>query len=168
MKVVPQVRGELELALDFVDAAIDATQRLPRAEGAALRLSLTVARDGLTRCHATVGDVVELGRAVHTLGTCRACRGARAAALTLRCVVLRLRLRWGRMRPAQGQDSSFARLDLLFGTRAIARYIGVTRKQGRALVSGGAIPTFDLAGVTCARRSNVRQHVRLMDRVGRG
>ncbi len=163
MKVLPQVRAELELALDFVDAAIDATHRLPRAEGAALRRSLAAARDGLARCHAAAGDVVELGRAGHTLGKARTWWTARGLSVLLRGAVLLLRLRLSRMRPARSRGAPAGRLDLLFGTRAIARYMGVSRRQGRALVVGGAIPTFELSGVPCARRSTLRRRVRALE-----
>lgn len=55
-------------------------------------------------------------------------------------------------------------LGILFGLKAVARFMGVSKQQARALSRRGAIPTFELDGVTCARRSAIRQHVEALER----
>ena len=55
------------------------------------------------------------------------------------------------------------RLDLLYGLGAIARFMGLSRNQVRALVAHSAIPAFTLDGVTCARRSSIRGHLRRLE-----
>lgn len=57
-------------------------------------------------------------------------------------------------------------LGILFGIHAIARFLGVTRKQAHVLVRGRLIPTFDLAGVTCARAPTLREHIAELERRG--
>ena len=55
------------------------------------------------------------------------------------------------------------RLDLLYGLGAIARFMGLSRNQVRALMAHGAIPAFTLDGVACARRSGIRGHLRKLE-----
>ena len=145
MKVVPQIQEEVELALDFVDSAAAATLRMPLAEGTAVRARLTTARDALVACHAEAGILSRVHRA------------GRHAPLATRLRRRLRRLAW-RLGPA-----AEPRLDLLFGQRAIARYMGLTRAQGRSILAEGRLPTFELAGVTCARRSSMRRHLRLLE-----
>ena len=57
-------------------------------------------------------------------------------------------------------------LDLLFGTRAIARYMGLSRGQARSLVVSRQIPCFELGGVTCARRSSIQRHLLALETAG--
>ena len=48
--------------------------------------------------------------------------------------------------------------DLLYGSKAIAAHLGVTKGVAVHLVRSGAIPWFPLAGVVCARRSTLAAH----------
>lgn len=56
------------------------------------------------------------------------------------------------------------RLHLLFGVRAIGRELGLSRQQVRSLHAVGALPTFDLGGVLCARRTTLRRHIEALER----
>lgn len=48
--------------------------------------------------------------------------------------------------------------DLLYGSKAIAAHLGVSKGVAVHLVRSGAIPWFPLAGVACARRSTLAAH----------
>lgn len=48
--------------------------------------------------------------------------------------------------------------DLLYGSKAIAAHLGVTKAVAVHLIRSGAIPWFALAGVACARRSTLAAH----------
>ena len=55
------------------------------------------------------------------------------------------------------------RLDLLFGHVAIARFMGLSKNQARALIQRRAIPSFVLDGVTCARKSSIASHIMTLE-----
>jgi hypothetical protein len=57
-------------------------------------------------------------------------------------------------------------LGILFGIRAVARYLGVTKNQARSLAARGLVPCFDFGGVTCARRTMLRRHIEAMEAEG--
>jgi excisionase family DNA binding protein len=45
--------------------------------------------------------------------------------------------------------------DLLMGADAIARFLGITRRQAYRLVYDGIMPSFKLGGSVAARRSSL-------------
>lgn len=45
--------------------------------------------------------------------------------------------------------------DLLMGADAIARFLGITRRQTYRLVYDGLLPSFKLGGTVSARRSSL-------------
>jgi hypothetical protein len=45
--------------------------------------------------------------------------------------------------------------DLLYGTAAIARHLGLTVRQAKHRCAKGAIPTFKMGRTVCARRSSI-------------
>ncbi|WP_292414663.1 helix-turn-helix domain-containing protein [Mesorhizobium sp.] len=45
--------------------------------------------------------------------------------------------------------------DLLMGADAIARFLGITRRQTYRLVYDGLLPSFKLGGTVAARRSSL-------------
>jgi len=47
--------------------------------------------------------------------------------------------------------------DLLMGALAIAKYLGVTRRQVYHLVYSQTIPSFKLAGTVAARKSSLKK-----------
>ena len=51
-------------------------------------------------------------------------------------------------------------LDILFGSRAIARYLGLSKEQTRGLITIGALPVFKLGGADCARRSALSRYIK--------
>ena len=71
----------------------------------------------------------------------------------------RRQLAAARMRLQRVGSERDASLGLLFGFRSIARFMGVSRNQARALARRGSIPVFVLDGVPCARRSVLVDHI---------
>lgn len=53
-------------------------------------------------------------------------------------------------------DNDNAAGDLLLGAEAIARFLGVTRRQAYRLTYDAIIPTFKCGGTVAARRSSLR------------
>lgn len=53
--------------------------------------------------------------------------------------------------------------DLLYGSRAIAAHLGVKKSLGIHFVREGLIPTFNLGGVACARRSTLAAHFKALE-----
>jgi hypothetical protein len=51
--------------------------------------------------------------------------------------------------------------DLLYGTAAIARHLGLTVRQAKHRCAKGAIPTFKMGRTVCARRSSI---IRALDK----
>lgn len=49
--------------------------------------------------------------------------------------------------------------DLLMSANAIAKHLGITRRQTYRLVYDGIIPTFKLGGTVAARRSSLDKWV---------
>ena len=47
--------------------------------------------------------------------------------------------------------------DLLYGSPAIAGFLGLTEKQCRHRIEAKVIPTFKMGGTTCALRSKLLQ-----------
>lgn len=45
--------------------------------------------------------------------------------------------------------------DLLMGADAIARFLGITRRQAYRLIYDGLLPSFKLGGTVSARRSSL-------------
>lgn len=45
---------------------------------------------------------------------------------------------------------------LLYGSTAIAEFLGLTLKQCRHRIEAGIIPTFKIGGTTCATRDGLR------------
>src|SRR4051794_23346845 len=43
--------------------------------------------------------------------------------------------------------------DLLYGSRAIARYLGLTERQAAHRIAAGVIPHFKIEGTVCARKA---------------
>ena len=56
------------------------------------------------------------------------------------------------MNPANDNSSEG---DLLLGANAIAKFLGITRRQVYRLVYDGVIPTFKAGGTVAARRSTL-------------
>ena len=56
-----------------------------------------------------------------------------------------------------------AALDLLYGVRAIARFMSLSKKQTRTLLKRRAIPCFSLDGVDCALRTSIFDHLKAME-----
>lgn len=54
-------------------------------------------------------------------------------------------------------------LGILFGIRAVASYLGVTKNQARSLAARGLVPCFDVGDVTCARRAVLRRHIEALE-----
>lgn len=48
--------------------------------------------------------------------------------------------------------------DLLFGAHKIAAYLGIGKRDAKRLCRDGALPSFALGGVLCARRSSLTRH----------
>lgn len=46
-------------------------------------------------------------------------------------------------------------VDLLIGAKAIAEFLGVSRRQAYRLISDGIAPSFKLGGTVAARRSSL-------------
>lgn len=60
----------------------------------------------------------------------------------------------------QGRDkendmSAAAKADLLYGVKAIADHLGVTKRQALYLKEKGVIPTFYIDSTVCSRRSDL-------------
>jgi chorismate-pyruvate lyase len=53
--------------------------------------------------------------------------------------------------------------DLLFGTRAIGRYLGLSERQARRRIEAGVVPTFQLGGIHCARKSTLEQRLAALE-----
>lgn len=58
--------------------------------------------------------------------------------------------------------------DLLYGVKAIASFLGLTRPQAQHRIDAGDLPTFRLGGKTrgtiCARRTTLRSHLAKLER----
>ncbi|MDR6635120.1 excisionase family DNA binding protein [Phyllobacterium sp. 1468] len=55
--------------------------------------------------------------------------------------------------------------DLLMGADAIAKYLGIKRRQTYRLVDNGLLPTFKLGGTVAARRSSLATWLAAQERV---
>ena len=55
------------------------------------------------------------------------------------------------------------KLDLLYGVRAIARFLTLSKGQTRGLIKRGSIPTFELDGVDCALRTSIFDHLKTLE-----
>lgn len=54
-------------------------------------------------------------------------------------------------------------IGLLYGSRAIARFCNLTKAQAKALIRARKLPTFELGGVTCARKSVILQKIEQLE-----
>jgi len=107
-----------------------------------------------------MGDVRLPGRRLAR--ACRAYAGAHLAVLGIICAtVLSCGAALAAIRPPAEP------LELLYGIRAIARYLGLSRRQAWGLVRSGAVPSFDLAGVRCARKASIAAHLARLEAAGR-
>ena len=53
--------------------------------------------------------------------------------------------------------------DLLYGVKAIAEFLGLTRAQAQHRSDQGVIPTFRVGGTICARRVTLRAWLHDLD-----
>ncbi len=67
--------------------------------------------------------------------------------------------RWASRRPAPIPYQ----LDILYGSRAIARFLGLPKATTRGLIAAGALPTFKLGAVDCALRSSLFDHLKTLE-----
>jgi hypothetical protein len=56
--------------------------------------------------------------------------------------------------------------DLLFGVRAIGRHLGLSERQARRRIEAGLVPTFQLGGIHCARKSTLEQWLAALEAEG--
>jgi hypothetical protein len=59
-----------------------------------------------------------------------------------------------------------AESDLLFGTRAIAGWLGLTGRQPRRRIEADLIPAFHLGGILCARKSTLQAWLAALEAEG--
>lgn len=61
-----------------------------------------------------------------------------------------------------------SKADLLYGVKAIAAFLGLTRPQAQHRIDRGELPTFRLGegvrGTICARRTTLRAHLAKLER----
>ncbi len=67
--------------------------------------------------------------------------------------------RWASRRPAPIPYQ----LDILYGSRAIARFLGLPKATTRGLIVAGTLPTFKLGTVDCALRSSLFDHLKTLE-----